>query len=243
MNNKLIEAINIHKIYPGPLHVLKGIDLTIEAAEVVAVVGPSGAGKSTLLHILGGLDAPGQGRVIFGGQDLYGLSDARRAQARNSDMGFVFQSYHLLPELTALENVILPAMIARDSGKTSAIEFAGLKILDQLGLEARASHRPNQLSGGEQQRVAIARALMNGPKVVFCDEPTGNLDSASGEMVMNTLLGLNESHGAAVVIVTHDEKIAGRTQRTIMMKDGLLEAPLKAAQRRAPNEIEVKGIL
>jgi len=226
MNNILIEAINIQKVYPGPLQVLKGVDLTIEAGEVVAIVGPSGAGKSTLLHILGGLDAPKEGQVVFNGQNLYALSDLKRAQIRNSDMGFVFQSYHLLPELTALENVILPAMIKENSGKTSAIENAGLKLLEQLGLTSRATHRPNQLSGGEQQRVAIARALMNGPKVVFCDEPTGNLDSVSGTVVMNTLLGLNQSHGVTVVIVTHDEKIASRTQRTIAMKDGLLEQPL-----------------
>jgi lipoprotein-releasing system ATP-binding protein len=224
----LIEALNIHKLYPGPLHVLKGVDLHLEAGEVVAIVGPSGAGKSTLLHILGGLDVPKEGQVIFRGQDLYGLSDAKRAEVRNRDMGFVFQSYHLLPELTALENVILPAMIKENSRKTSTIEFAGLKLLEQLGLSPRASHRPNQLSGGEQQRVAIARALMNGPKVVFCDEPTGNLDSVSGQVVMDTLLGLNKTHGVTVVIVTHDEKIAGRTQRVIAMKDGLLEQPLVA---------------
>ena len=224
----LIEAINIHKVYPGPLHVLKGVDLTIEAGEIVAIVGPSGAGKSTLLHILGGLDAPKEGQVIFRGQNLYALSDIKRAQTRNTDMGFVFQSYHLLPELTALENVILPGLIKENSRKTSTIEFAGLKLLEQLGLSARASHRPNQLSGGEQQRVAIARALMNGPKVVFCDEPTGNLDSVSGQVVMDTLLRLNKTHGATVVIVTHDEKIASRTQRIIAMKDGLLEQPLVA---------------
>ena len=226
----LIEAINIQKVYPGPLQVLKGVDLTIDAGEVVAIVGPSGAGKSTLLHILGGLDAPKEGQVIFNGQNLYTLSDAKRAQIRNTDMGFVFQSYHLLPELTALENVILPAMIKENSGKTSAIESAGLKLLEQLGLLARASHRPNQLSGGEQQRVAIARALMNGPKVVFCDEPTGNLDSISGQVVMDTLLNLNKTYKVTVVIVTHDEKIAARTQRTIYMKDGLLEQPLMTSK-------------
>ena len=224
----LIEAVNIHKIYPGPLHVLKGVDLNLEAGEVVAIAGPSGAGKSTLLHILGGLDAPNEGQVIFEAQDLYGLSDIKRAQTRNIDMGFVFQSYHLLPELTALENVILPAMIKENSRKTSTIEHAGLKLFEQLGLLSSSSHRPTQLSGGEQQRVAIARALMNGPKVVFCDEPTGNLDSVSGQVVMDTLLRLNKTHGAAVVIVTHDDKIAARTGRVVAMKDGLLEAPLLA---------------
>ena len=224
----LIEAVHIHKFYPGPLHVLKGVDLNLEAGEVVAIMGPSGAGKSTLLHILGGLDEPKEGQVIFDGRDLYGLSDIKRAQARNSDMGFIFQFYYLLPELTALENVILPAMIKENSRKTSTIEAAGLKLLEQLGLSSRSNHRPNQLSGGEQQRVAIARALMNGPKVVFCDEPTGNLDSVSGRVVMDTLLGLNQTHGVTVVIVTHDEKIAARTGRVIAMKDGLLEQPMVA---------------
>jgi len=224
----LIEAVNIQKVYPGPLQVLKGVDISIDAGEVVSIIGPSGAGKSTLLHILGGLDTPKEGQVIFNGQNLYALSDIKRAQVRNTDMGFVFQSYHLLSELSALENVILPAMIKENSRKTSIIEFAGLKLLEQLGLEPRAAHRPSQLSGGEQQRVAIARALMNGPKVVFCDEPTGNLDSVSGQMVMDTLLNLNKTHGVTVVIVTHDEKIASRTQRVISMKDGLLELPLVA---------------
>ena len=224
----LIEAVNIQKVYPGPLQVLKGVDISIDAGEVVSIIGPSGAGKSTLLHILGGLDTPKEGQVIFNGQNLYALSDIKRAQVRNTDMGFVFQSYHLLSELSALENVILPAMIKENSRKTSIIEFAGLKLLEQLGLEPRAAHRPSQLSGGEQQRVAIARALMNGPKVVFCDEPTGNLDSVSGHMVMDTLLNLNKTHGVTVVIVTHDEKIASRTQRVISMKDGLLELQLVA---------------
>ena len=236
----LIEAINIQKEYPGPLQVLKGVDLTIDAGEVVAIIGPSGAGKSTLLHILGGLDEPKEGQVIFNGLNLYTLSDLKRAQTRNTEMGFVFQSYHLLPELTALENVILPAMIKENSGKTSVIEFAGLKLLEQLGLSARASHRPNQLSGGEQQRVAIARALMNGPKVVFCDEPTGNLDSVSGQVVMDTLLGLNKTHGVTVVIVTHDDKIASRTQRVIAMKDGVLCQPGDMALAVSPSRLPSK---
>ncbi len=229
MNKMLIATQNIHKSYiqaGSPLHILKGIDISINTGELIAIVGPSGAGKSTLMHILGGLDAPGEGKVSFDGQDLYSLSDSERARLRNSAMGFVFQSYHLLPELTALENVILPAMIKENSRKTSVIEFSGVKLLEQLGLGSRIAHRSNQLSGGEQQRVAIARALMNKPKVIFCDEPTGNLDSASGEMVMNTLIGLNKTQGVTVIIVTHDDRIAAKTRRVIHMRDGLLDTAM-----------------
>ncbi len=222
----LIEANNISKIYKEAdyaLQVVKGVDLKIDVGEVVSIVGPSGAGKSTLLHILGGLDVPSQGNVLFEGQDVYGLSDQQRSQLRNSHMGFVFQAYHLLPELTALENVILPAMVKNNSRKTSAIELEGVKLLGQMGLSQRVSHRPSQLSGGEQQRVAIARSLMNKPKIVFCDEPTGNLDSQSGDMVIDLLLNLNKTNGQTVVVVTHDQAIAKRTQRIIHIKDGLLE--------------------
>ena len=225
MSKTLIEAHNIHKTYRQAdylLHVLKGIDLQIHAGEVVALVGPSGAGKSTLLHILGALDMPHQGQVHFNGQDVYALADQQRARLRNSQMGFVFQFYHLLPELTALENVTLPAMVKNNSRKTSAIELDGVKLLEQMGLAQRVSHRPSQLSGGEQQRVAIARSLMNNPQVVFCDEPTGNLDSQSGAMVIDVLLNLNKTNNQTVVIVTHDSVIAKRTQRVIYIKDGLL---------------------
>ncbi len=222
----MISARNIYKVYTqdkNVLPVLKGVSVNIAPGEAVAVVGPSGAGKSTLLHILGGLDQPTEGGVDFFGEDLYALSDEARAKLRNQHIGFVFQSYHLLSELTALENVVLPVLIKKNSRKTSAIEQQGVKLLGTLGLGQRLTHRPNQLSGGEQQRVAIARALINGPKVLFCDEPTGNLDSASGAMVMDILMNLHAQSGQTVVIVTHDEKIARRTQRVITMRDGLLD--------------------
>ena len=221
----MIQALNIHKNYAqgkSILPVLKGIDLSITPGEAVAIVGPSGAGKSTLLHILGGLDEPSAGRVNFFGEDLYALADDKRAKVRNEQVGFVFQFYHLLSELTALENVILPRMVKENSRNTSAISQQGVKLLEQLGLGQRITHRPSQLSGGEQQRVAMARALMNKPKVLLCDEPTGNLDSASGAMVMDMLMGLH-SAGQTLVIVTHDEKIARRVQRVIYIRDGQLE--------------------
>jgi len=222
----MIKAIDIHKTYAqadNMLHVLRGVSLEIAPGEVVGIVGPSGAGKSTLMHILGGLDKPSQGQVDFFGEDMYSLSDEKRAQLRSSQIGFVFQAYHLLPELTALENVILPSLVKNNSRKTSAIELEGVKLLERVGLGARVTHRPSQLSGGEQQRVAIARALMNGPKVVLCDEPTGNLDSVSGTMVMDILLGLNAQTGQTVVIVTHEENIARRVGRVIYIRDGQLE--------------------
>lgn len=222
----MIRALNLHKTYTQAdniLHVLKGVSLDIAEGEVMAIVGPSGAGKSTLLHCLGGLDQPSQGSVEFLGEDLYSLPDAKRAALRNAEVGFVFQAYHLLPELTALENVILPALVKNNSRKTSAIELDGVKLLEEVGLGARVTHRPSQLSGGEQQRVAIARALMNAPKVIFCDEPTGNLDSASGAMVMDILLSLNAKAKQTVVVVTHDERIARRVGRVVFIRDGQLE--------------------
>lgn len=222
----MIKAIDIHKTYREAdnfLHVLKGVSLEISEGEVVGIVGPSGAGKSTLLHILGGLDRPSQGVVEFFGHNLYALPDDKCAKVRNEHIGFVFQAYHLLAELTALENVILPALVKNNSRKTSAIELQGVKLLEQVGLAARVTHRPSQLSGGEQQRVAIARALMNHPKVIFCDEPTGNLDSAAGAMVMDILLQLNAKSRQTVVIVTHDESIARRVGRVIYIRDGELE--------------------
>ena len=223
----LIAAHDIDKSYgqgSQTLRVLSDVEFSVEAGEMVVVVGPSGAGKSTLLHILGGLDKPTQGQVLFKGQDLYAMSDEARSRARNTAMGFVFQSYHLLPELTALENVILPRLVQNNSRKTGALEAEGLKLLEQLGLFPRAGHRPSELSGGEQQRVAIGRALFNSPDVIFCDEPTGNLDSKSGAMVMDILLHVNRSRHQAVVIVTHDELIARHAHRIVAIKDGRIQA-------------------
>lgn len=222
----MIIARNIEKIYRQSdefLRVLKGVDLTIQPGETVAIVGPSGAGKSTLLHVLGGLDQPTSGEVDFFGANVYQLDENQRAQLRNKQVGFVFQAYHLIAELTALENVILPAMIKNNSQKTSVIETHGVKLLEKVGLSARLAHRPSQLSGGEQQRVAIARSLMNNPRVLLCDEPTGNLDSQTGVKIIDLLLELNQEMGQTLVLVTHDQKIASRLMRTVYIRDGIIE--------------------
>lgn len=221
----ILNAINIHKSYlhsAGTLKVLKGIDVRIKEGEIVVIIGPSGAGKSTFLHILGGLDSPDKGRVILEGKDVYSLSDSERAKARNQKIGFIFQFYHLLPEFTALENVMLPAIIKGDRKKIKDLKAKASAILDQVGLTGRVTHRPNQLSGGEQQRVAIARALMNEPKIILCDEPTGNLDSESGRDIILLLEKLNKKNNQTFVIVTHDESIAALSHRTIHMVDGQL---------------------
>ncbi len=221
----MLNVLNIHKHYDHPagkVHVLKGIDLLVKSGEVVAIVGPSGAGKSTLLHIMGGLDRPAQGQVQFEEEDLYRLNEKKRGQIRNLKFGFIFQFYHLLPEFTALENVILPAIIDKNAN-FDAVKTKGILLLDKVGLSKRSEHKPHELSGGEQQRVAIARALINEPKVIFCDEPTGNLDSESGNGVIDLLMDLNKNNKQTLVIVTHDESIAKRSHRVIPMRDGKLE--------------------
>jgi lipoprotein-releasing system ATP-binding protein len=222
----VLETNNIYKSYTDTnkrLDVLKGIDLEISAGETIAIVGPSGAGKSTLMHVLGGLDSPDRGKVFLEGRDLYRLSDVERAAVRSRDIGFVFQFYHLLPELNALDNVLLPVFIQKNvRRKTPELVDMGVAALRDVGLVDRLDHKPNQLSGGEHQRVAIARALINRPKVVLCDEPTGNLDSVNGEAVIELLLGLNYKVGQTFIIVTHDEHVAARCGRIVHMKDGLL---------------------
>ncbi len=221
----LVEAVNIHKVYENignVLHILKGVELKVEAGEIVSILGPSGVGKSTFLHILGGLDVPTEGTVIIGGEDLYSVNDAERAKIRNGKIGFVFQFYHLLPEFTALENVLLPAFVKADEKDVKQLEAKGRAVLKQVGLTKRAEHKPHQLSGGEQQRVAIARALINQPKIIFCDEPTGNLDSETSQEIIGLLKELNEKNNQTFVIVTHDDSIARMSHRAIQMKDGCL---------------------
>ncbi len=219
----MIEANNIHKVYDqeaASLHVLKGVSLKISEGDFLAIVGPSGAGKSTLLHIIGGLDKPSRGNVIFDKQDLYQMTDRECAGIRNQKIGFVFQFYHLLSEFTALENVVMPALIKSDMAGKDMLFARGLTLLEKVGLKARSAHKPNQLSGGEQQRVAIARALINDPKVIFCDEPTGNLDSKSGQGIIELLVGLNKSNRQTLVIVTHDEHIAQISHSVVHIADG-----------------------
>ncbi|MFC1621458.1 ABC transporter ATP-binding protein [Candidatus Omnitrophota bacterium] len=220
----MIRAEKIHKIYKNgkkDLRVLQDIDLEIKKGEALAIVGPSGAGKSTLLHILGGIDRPSSGRVVFGSQDLYKLPDAKRAFLRNQNIGFVFQFYHLLPEFTALENAMMPALMAQGSRlKTQDIRNRVEDLLQELGLGERLRHRPSELSGGEQQRVAIGRALINDPDILLCDEPTGNLDSKMGEEILDILLRLNKKNNTTIAIVTHDKEIAKRTNRVVEIRDG-----------------------
>ena len=221
----MLEAINVHKTYnhgTNKLHILKGIHLSVRQGDVLSIVGPSGAGKSTLLHILGALDLPSEGKIVLDGEDIYQLNDRQRSSLRNKKIGFVFQFYHLLPELTALENVLLPALVKGDLKNPASLETRGLDLLDRVGLGKRASHRPNQLSGGEQQRAAIARALINDPKIVFCDEPTGNLDSETGRDIIELLMNLNTKNKQTLVIVTHDDGIARLSHKTVYMRDGRL---------------------
>jgi lipoprotein-releasing system ATP-binding protein len=205
---------------PEALHVLDGIDLDIQQGEMLAVVGASGVGKSTFLHILGGLDRPTSGRVLFGNVDVFSLEAGKLARFRNERVGFVFQFHHLLPEFSALENVMMPALIRR-TGRAEAVKTAS-GILGEVGLAGRLHHRPGELSGGEQQRVAVARALMLKPDVVLADEPTGNLDTHTGEAVHDLLLSINRQKGTTFVIVTHNDKLAVRAHRVLRMAEGRL---------------------
>jgi lipoprotein-releasing system ATP-binding protein len=214
---------NVQRIYrgdAGDLAVLRGVDLAVHAGEIVALVAPSGAGKSTLLHVAGLLDRPDGGAVLIEGRDAGGLPDAARTAVRRDTIGFVYQFHHLLAEFTALENVVLPRMIAGCSRR--AAEDRARSLLSMFGLKARFGHLPGKLSGGEQQRVAIARALANEPKLLLADEPTGNLDVATAETVFAELLAIVRDHGVAALIATHNPELAARMDRTVTLRHGRL---------------------
>jgi len=198
--------------------VLKGIDLTVDEGEMLSIVGPSGAGKSTLLHIMGTLDLPSAGRVFYEDQEVTSYSRARVAEFRNRSLGFVFQFHHLLPEFTALENVMMPGMIRSES--RAALEKRASDLLGEVGLGERLTHRPGELSGGEQQRVALARALIMEPKLVLADEPTGNLDTNTSVAMHDLLCRLNQQRGTTFLIVTHSRDLADKMQRVVQMRDG-----------------------
>lgn len=222
----MLEAKNIHKVYNNgkkSLEVLKGVNLSIEQGKFIAIVGPSGAGKSTLLHILGGLDFPTQGKVIFDQQDIYKLSDLAVSKLRNKRIGFVFQFYHLLQEFTVLENVMMPALVSEVRGaKTQDYRKKAMELLGKVGLTERSGHFPNQLSGGEKQRVAIVRGLINSPSLLLCDEPTGNLDSKTGDEIIALVKKINRENNMAVVLVTHNLELAKAAERIYHLRDGIL---------------------
>jgi len=219
----MIKGKDIHKSY-GSLEVLKGIDLEIQKGEIVSIVGASGAGKTTLLQILGTLDNPSSGTIEIDGISLQMLSERKLSAFRNKHIGFVFQFHHLLPEFTALENLCIPAYIAGVSQKVATAR--GLELLEFLNLKQRANHKPSELSGGEQQRVAVARALMNKPSVILADEPSGNLDSVNARELHNLFFALRNEFKQTFVIVTHNQELAGMSDRQILMADGRIQSTL-----------------
>ena len=217
----MLKATAIHKSY-GNLHILKGVDISVEKGEIVAIVGASGAGKSSLLNILGTLDKPDSGQLFFKEHELHKLNSTQISEFRNRKIGFIFQFHHLLAEFSALENVCIPAFIAGTSKSTA--EKKAMELLEMLGLHDRALHKPNQLSGGEAQRVAVARALINNPDLIFADEPSGNLDSANARELHELFIKLRNDYHQTFVIVTHNEELSNLTDRKVMMKDGLITA-------------------
>ena len=223
MRGNMIELKNVSKSFDG-IEALKNVSVTVREGEVFGLIGTNGAGKSTLLHLLGGLDTPTSGDVIFNGQPMSKLSSAAKAELRNQKLGFIYQFHHLLPDFTALENVAMPLLIGKK--KPAEINSRALEMLKAVGLEHRANHRPSELSGGERQRVAIARALVNNPRLVLADEPTGNLDARNADSIFQLLGELNRLQGTAFLVVTHDLQLAKRMSRQLEMRDGRLTAEL-----------------
>jgi lipoprotein-releasing system ATP-binding protein len=229
MSDPLVTVQNVTKTFEHEgrsLEVLKGIDLEIGRGEMVTIVGPSGAGKSTLLHLIGTLDLPTEGQILYGGRDVTRLGSSELAEFRNRSIGFVFQFHHLLPEFTALENVMMPSLI--QGGRP--LEDRARQLLDEVGLTDRLTHRPGELSGGEQQRVALARALLMEPKLVLADEPTGNLDSQTSNSVQSLIFDLNQRHGITFLIVTHSRDFAEMMPRRVSMKDGRIDSDERRSQ-------------
>ena len=229
MSDPLVTVQNVTKTFEHEgrsLEVLKGIDLEIASGEMLTIVGPSGAGKSTLLHLIGTLDLPTQGQILYGGRDVTRLGSSDLAEFRNRSIGFVFQFHHLLPEFTALENVMMPGLI--QGGRR--LEDRARRLLDEVGLSERLTHRPGELSGGEQQRVALARALVMEPKLVLADEPTGNLDSQTSDSVQSLIFDLNQRHGITFLIVTHSRDFAAMMPRQVSMKDGRIDSDERRSQ-------------
>ncbi len=229
MSNVAIDVKGLHKSYKmgrGRLHVLRGVSFSVRKGQFIAIVGASGSGKSTLLHVLGLLDRPDRGRVDLDGVDISSLSAGKRNRMRSRDLGFVFQFYHLLDELSVLENVLLPLKVAHSTGSWLArrrqSRKKAIEILDRVGLSSRLTHRPRELSGGEQQRVAIARALVNGPKILLADEPTGNLDSKTGSGILAAIRDFCSWQDRTLLMVTHDNSLAGQADRVLHLVDGRL---------------------
>jgi len=229
-NGPLLEARNIYKSFQSgtsTIEVLRGITLTVQEGEIIIIMGPSGVGKSTLLNIIGTLDRPTRGEIWFRGDNISNISEDRLAKFRNRHIGFVFQFHHLLPEFTAVENVLIPRMI---KGKNWKVEESRARdLLNEVGLGSRLNHRPGQLSGGEQQRVAVARALMNSPQIIMADEPTGDLDMASSEALFDLLLSLNKKFNQTFIIVTHEPMFAKQADRVIHLWDGRIKSDSRSA--------------